>query len=169
MKAMLECEGRWEGAVMSIVAAKLGIWAAALSLLGISVASAGITFCSEFPASVWVAIAYPQDGGGWLSRGWLELAQGDCSTFDSAIHVSSFYYRGMSKPYRDAGGRRVIETWGNAKPFAVWERDNFQYYNAEERVLNSTLEGFSLGAENIADATNVTVTFKDGGTTVSLR
>lgn len=154
---------------MSIVAAKLGIPAAALSLLlGVSSANAGITFCSEFPATLWVAIAYPQGDGGWLSRGWLELAQGDCFAFDTAIHVGSFYYRGMSKPYRDARGRRAIETWGNAKPFAVWERDNFQYYNAERRVLNSSLESFSLGAENIGEGANVTVTFKDGGTTVTL-
>jgi uncharacterized membrane protein len=155
---------------MHNVAVKTGIATAMLTvLIGIGSASAGITFCNQFPAVVWVAMAYPQDGGGWLSRGWLELAQGDCYQFDSAIHVSSFYYRAISKPYRDARGHRAIESWGNGKPFAVWERDNFQYYNAEERVLNSTLENFSLGADNLTDASTVTVTFKDGGTDVTLR
>jgi len=155
--------------MMIAAAVKLGVSTILLSLLsGIGSAIAGITFCNEFPAVVWVAIAYPQDSGGWLSRGWLELRQGDCYPFDTAIHVSSFYYRAISKPYRDGRGRRSIETWGNGKPFAVWERDNFQYYNAEERVLNSTLENFSLGADNLTDASNVTVTFKEDGTTVTL-
>jgi uncharacterized membrane protein len=149
--------------------AKLGIATVLLSLFwGIGSAAAGITFCNEFPAIVWVAIAYPQDGGGWLSRGWLEIGQGDCYPFDTALHVSSFYYRAISKPYRDARGRRSIETWGNGKSFAVWERDNFQYYNAEGRVLNSTLENFSLGADNLTDASNLSVTFKEGGTTITL-
>src|SRR5579871_5897077 len=157
------------GTIMPFIASKTALMAAAFSLLlGIPGASAGIKFCSEFPATIWVAIAYPQDDGtGWLSRGWLELAQGDCYAFDTAIHVSSFYYRGMSKPYRNAQGRREIYTWGQGKAFAVWERDNFQYYNAEQRVLNSTLENFTLGAENMGDGADVTVTFKDGGSTVT--
>jgi hypothetical protein len=156
---------------MPFVAWKPALAAATASLLlGIPAASAGITFCSEFPpATIWVAIAYPQDGGSWLSRGWLALNEGDCYAFDTAIHVSAFYYRAISKPYRNAQGRRGIDTWGKGKPFAVWERDNFQYYNADERVLNSTLEEFTSGGENLGDAADVTVTFKPGGSTVTLR
>ena len=110
----------------------------------------------------------PQDSGRWLSRGWLELSQDDCAAFDTALRVSSFYYRGVSNPYRK-NGRRVIETWGDDRKFAVWDDDNFQYYNAEERVLKSKLASFSLGAEKMGEGADVTVTFKDGGTTITVR
>ena len=145
---------------------KFGGCVAIALLFGMSSARAGIEFCNEFPHRVFVAIAYPQNDEHWLSRGWLELATGDCAAFDTAIHVSTFYYRGESDPYRSASGKRVHDTWGNDRSFAIWEKDNFQYYDAEERVLKSTLEPFSKGVDSMGDEAAVTVTFHDGGTTV---
>ena len=65
---------------MRIAMAKLCGYAVGLVILlaGAS-AQAEIKFCSEFPHTVFVAIAYPQDGGSWLSRGWMSLNTGECS------------------------------------------------------------------------------------------
>ena len=121
-----------------------------------------ITFCNEFPHLVYVAIAYEQTGATFMSRGWLSLDTGDCSVFDSAIRVKTFYYLGESVPYRL--GRRTVKTsWGHDKEFAIWERDNFQYYGAENRVLKSTLVPFNKGPETTGDALTVTVTFTEDG------
>lgn len=142
----------------------LGVAAAALSAA--PSARAGLTFCNEFPHTVFIAIAYPQENGTWLSRGWLEVATGDCLPFDTAIHAKSFYYRAESEPYRD-GGKQVKMSWGDksARSFAVWEDDNFQYYDAEHRVLRSTLVGFSKGPDG-SDERDVTVTFGADGSSI---
>jgi uncharacterized membrane protein len=68
-------------------------------MLAASSAKANIVFCNEFPAEVWVAIAYQQEDGSWLSRGWLSVETGKCYPFDTAIHVKTFYFRGESKTY----------------------------------------------------------------------
>ena len=136
-------------------------------LLATSSADADIVFCNQFARTVFVAIAYPQGDGSWISRGWLGLATGECNIFDSAIVVKTFYFRGMTDPYRNAAHRRVVQTWGRGKNFAVWERDNFQYYNAEKPVLRSTQKPFTLGRETGGDDVSATVTFPaDGGDTI---
>lgn len=136
----------------------------------ISAANAGIVFCNQFPKTVYVAIAYQQEGGGWISRGWLSVDTGDCNTFDSAIRVKTFYFRGITDPSRDASRHLGISTWGKGKSFATWDKYNFQYYDAENRVLNSTLEPFTQGPETEGDSVSATVTFPadGGGTTVTL-
>jgi uncharacterized membrane protein len=126
--------------------------AALAFLAAMSSANAGIVFYNEFAQTVFVAIAYPQDGGSWMSRGWLEVATGECNTFDSAIRVKTFYFRGMTDPYLNAAHKRVANVWGKGKNFAVWERDNFQYYDAEKQVLKSTLKPFTQGPETDGDA-----------------
>ena len=74
----------------------------------------------------------------------MSLAEGDCAEFDTAIHVKTFYYRGESEWYRD-GRHRTREFWGKGQKFAIWDNTNFQYYNAQEKVLNSTLVEFAQG------------------------
>jgi uncharacterized membrane protein len=135
-------------------------------------ARAEIQFCNKFPQNVYVAIAYPQNDQSWISRGWLEIGAGDCADFDSALHPSAIYYRGESVPYRNAQGASVTRVWSNsARQFAIWEKDNFQYWNAQERVLNSTLADFSLLADGLAIDASVTVTFEQDGihTTTSVQ
>ena len=84
-------------------------------VIAMSSANADVVFCNKFAHTVFVAIAYPQGDGSWMSRGWLELATGQCNTFDSAIVVKTFYFRGMTDPYRNAAHRRVVRTWGEGR------------------------------------------------------
>jgi hypothetical protein len=145
---------------------------AAVSLGATTGARAEIQFCNKFPQKVYVAIAYPQDDQSWISRGWLEIGAGDCAEFDSALHPSTIYYRGESVPYRNASGASVTRVWSKpGRQYAIWEKDNFHYWNAQEKVLNSTLADFSLLAEGLDADASVAVTFEQDGihttTTVS--
>jgi Protein of unknown function (DUF1036) len=132
-------------------------------LVCISVASAAdadITFCNKFPAEVWVAIAYQQKNGSWLSRGWLSVETGNCYAFDTQIRVKTFYFRGERRPYR-----HKTYFWGSGKDFAVWENSNFQYYEADQRVFKSVpLKGFTKSPDANGDEISATITFpEDGG------
>jgi uncharacterized membrane protein len=61
-----------------------------------------ITFCNEFPHRVSIAIAYLQtDVNNHLTRGWLNVGSGKCYVFDTAIRVSTFYYRVLPRRERD--------------------------------------------------------------------
>lgn len=144
-------------------------FAAAVACVAVSLgtatgAQAAIQFCNKFPQKVFVAIAYPQADQSWISRGWLEIDTGDCAEFDSALHPGALYYRGESAPYRNAAGASVSRVWSNSgRQFAIWEKDNFHYWNAQERVLNSTLADFSLLADGLASDASVSVTFEEDG------
>ena len=70
-------------------------------VIAMSSAKADIVFCNKFAHTVFVAIAYPQGDGSWISRGWLELATGQCNTFNSAIVVKTFYFRGETNPSQE--------------------------------------------------------------------
>ncbi len=139
---------------------------AAVSMVSTTASRADIVFCNQFDHLVYVAIAYPQTGGSFLSRGWMSLSPGDCSAFDTALRVKTFYFRGESENYRDKSGHQSKYSWGKGKQFAVWENDNFQYYNAERRVMKSTLEEFTQGPESDSGDVSAKVTFKEGGSTV---
>ncbi|HLH10335.1 MAG TPA: DUF1036 domain-containing protein [Methylovirgula sp.] len=130
-------------------------------------AKADITFCNKFGRLVYVAIAYPQSDGSFISRGWMSLSDGNCAQFDTAIHVKTFYFRGESEWYRE-GGHRSREIWGKGDKFAIWENDNFQYYDAQQQVLNSTLVEFTHGPEAENGDVSTTVTFTDHGSTMTL-
>jgi uncharacterized membrane protein len=142
---------------------------AAVCLLAATNTKAEIIFCNEFDHEIWIAIAYPQNSGSFISRGWMSLVPGQCSPFDTAIHVKTFYYRAKSLPYRD-NGQMTRYVWGNGTndKFAIWEDDNFQYYNAQQRVLKSTLMDFVHGPESSDDDVSAKVTFKLGGSTVTI-
>jgi hypothetical protein len=137
---------------------------ASVSLLAATGARAEIKFCNEFAQKIFVAIAYSQADGTWMSRGWLELATGDCRDFDSALHPGSLFYRGESVPYRNPQGASVTRVWSTAgHQFAIWEKDNFNYWGAEAKVLNSTLEDFTLVSDDLDNDTSVSVTFEADG------
>ena len=68
---------------MRFFGSKLGCAAGVVCLLAASSAKANIVFCNECPAEVWVAIAYQQEDGSWLSRGWLSVETGKCYPFDT--------------------------------------------------------------------------------------
>jgi len=138
---------------------------AATVIFSATTARAGITFCNQFGHVVNVALAYPQTDGSFISRGWLSLSPGNCAPFDTALRVKTFFFRGESEQYRDASGHTMRYFWGKGHQFAIWENDNYQYYNAEQRVLKSTLEEFTQGPEADNGDVSATVTFKEGGST----
>jgi hypothetical protein len=152
---------------MSLIArARLG--ALIFCLFAVSSAKADITFCNKFGRLVYVAIAYPQNDGSFISRGWMSLADGDCAQFDTAIHVKTFYFHGESAWYRD-GRHRTREVWGKGQEFAIWDNSNFQYYNAQEKVMNSTLVEFTQGPEAENSDVSATVTFTDHGSVITMQ
>jgi uncharacterized membrane protein len=126
-------------------------------------ARADIPFCNQFPHLVYVALAYPQNGGSWISRGWISLKTGECSLFDPALRVKTFYYRGESAAYRGASGKRVKNNWGSGRSFAIREAGNFNYWDAQQKVLDSSLADFTHAGGTNGDAISVTVTFNADG------
>jgi hypothetical protein len=132
-------------------------------LLAAPVARADVQFCNKFAHTVFVAIAYPQDNQSWISRGWLDIETGNCAKFDTALRLTTFYYRGESATYRDLAGRNVSTSWGSGTKFSIWENDNFNYWNAQKQVLKASLAEFSRGAEGLAEGAAVTVTFEADG------
>ena len=131
-----------------------------------SSARADIVFCNKFPHLVYVAIAYSQTDGSnsWVSRGWLNIDTGDCAEFDTALHVKALYYRAESATYRDSG-KSVNTVWGGGgdSKFAVLENSNFNFWNAQEKVLNSTLAVFTKVGDTTAAALSVRLTFEADG------
>jgi hypothetical protein len=136
---------------------------AAFSILGAASCSADVIFCNQFGQVVNVAMVYPQTDGSFISRGWLSLSPGNCASFDTALHVRTFFFRGETPRYRDAGGRYIRTFWGKGRLFATWENDNYQYYDAARRVLKSTLEEFIPGPEAENGDVAATVTFMNDG------
>jgi hypothetical protein len=146
-----------------IVSKIVSLLAAVVIACSASNARADIVFCNKFAATVFVAIAYPQDNGAWMSRGWLELATGECRPFDTAIQVTALYYRGVSASFKDASGQQLRIVWGGPRKFATWVPDNFEYWDAEHQVLKSSLQGYTAVAESIVGTPAITVTFEADG------
>jgi hypothetical protein len=69
-----------------------------------------ISFCNEFPHTLYIAIAYEEYENNYVSRGWLQVETGKCYVFDTAIRVNSFYYCAVSEPYRE--GKHKVKTRG---------------------------------------------------------
>ena len=145
---------------MRITLPKIAAFLAAVALsFAASNARAGIVFCNNFPQTVFVAIAYPQDNGAWMTRGWLELATGECRPFDTAIRVTALYYRGISASFADSSGQQMHIVWGGPRKFATWWPDNFEYWDAEHQVLASSLEAYEVVSDSITGTPAITVTF----------
>jgi hypothetical protein len=127
-------------------------------------AQASVKFCNKFPREIYVAVAYSQDDNTWISRGWLDLQTGDCQEFDSALRPGTLYYRAESVSFRNAKGVTVTQVWGSADHrYAIDPNNNFNYWNAQEKVLKSTLADFSLAAEGLTADSTVTVTIEEDG------
>ena len=152
---------------------------AGLFALSMSPAAAGdlidIKFCNNYSDPIYVAIAYPQSSGGWVSRGWLEVPTGDCSFFDTALHLPMFYLRGQTEWYASGRRRRTREIWGGRgeRSFAVVESSggSFNYYTAEVHARGIPnepfLKFFGDGQLNLDNDMRATVTFNADGTVAS--
>ncbi|MGE5259579.1 MAG: DUF1036 domain-containing protein [Actinomycetota bacterium] len=126
-----------------------------------------ISFCNDFPHTLYIAIAYEEYKNNYISRGWLEVETGKCYVFDTAIRVKSFYYRAESESYRD-GKHRVKMEWGTDRKFAIRDA-NFQAYNADKAYSGMRLAGFAKGAESTGGPLTATVTFTEtGGSTITI-
>jgi len=152
---------------MTAVRTTIGACAIGAACLGIcSGAKADIIFCSNFPHLVYVAIAYPQTDGSnsWISRGWLNIDTGKCAQFDTALQVMTLYYRGESVTYKDKG-KSVNTVWGGGGDgkFAILENSNFNFWNAQTKVLDSTLAGFTKIGATTGEALSVRFTFDADG------
>ena len=149
----------------------IGALASIALLLPASHARAGtgdITFCNEFPHTLFIALAYSQaDVNNYLSRGWLEIETGKCYIFDTAIRVPTFYFHAESEPYKD-GKHKVTMSWGDDKKFAVRDA-NFQSYNAEKAYSGMKLVGFNKGPESSGAPITAIITFTaTGGSTITV-
>ncbi len=168
---LIAAKTRDGGAAMSAMGSKLGACAIGVTcLLAASNARADIIFCNKFPHLIYVAVAYPQQDGSWISRGWLTVDPDKCAEFDTALRVKALYYRAESVSYRE-GGHSLKNTWGTGDDkFAIWENDNFNYWNAQTKVLNSSLAVFSKVGETNGEALSATVTIEADGihTTTSI-
>lgn len=155
---------------MTVSASRFAAGLCALgALLAPLPAGAVVSFCNEFDHAIWVAIAYPQANDTWLSRGWLALDPHDCAPFDTALRLHSIYYRAESVAYKNAKGKKVRYSWGEDRKFAMWEDDNFNYWGAEKKVLNSTLELFSAGpTTDDENGLDVTIVFREGSVITTL-
>ena len=139
------------------------IWAALLACLpALPGAKADIIFCSKFPYLIYTALAYPQASDSWMSRGWLNVESNRCFQFDTMLNPKTFYYRGESESYKDKG-KTVRSTWGTSMPFAIKEGANFNYWNAQTRILDSTLAQFNKGIDIEDGVASVTVTYGADG------
>ncbi len=148
----------WRSGLVSAAFAPVILLAAPFALAG----TGDISFCNEFPHTLYIAIAYMQYENNYLSRGWLEVETGKCYVFDTAIRVPAFYFHAESEPYRD-GKHKVTMEWGSDKKFAVRDA-NFQSYNAEKAYSGMHFVGFTKSPDS-SDGGPITaiVTFTETG------
>lgn len=143
---------------------------AAAGLLALTPARAAegeISFCNDFPHTLYIAIAYEQYPDSYISRGWLEVETGKCAVFDTAIRVHGFYFRAESETYRE-GRHKVKMLWGTDRKFAIRD-SNFQSYNADKAYSGMRLAGFAKGVESSGAPVTAVVTFTEtGGSTISI-
>ncbi len=156
---------------MALLRSCLGLAAfAAAGLLALSPARAAegeISFCNDFPHTLYIAIAYEQYPDSYISRGWLEVETGKCAVFDTAIRVHGFYFRAESETYRE-GRHKVKMLWGTDRKFAIRD-SNFQSYNADKAYSGMRLAGFAKGVESSGAPVTAVVTFTEtGGSTISI-
>ena len=136
---------------------KLGVALAAamVGLLLPVVARAEVKFCSDYPRTVFVAVAYQQGVGGWHATGWLSVPTGQCSTFNNPpLHLQHLIYRAETDDYME-NGQKVREEWGEkgTRQFAVTDA-GFDWDNAE------SLAGKPAGT-HLAKFTDANVTAVD--------
>ncbi|HZP10581.1 DUF1036 domain-containing protein [Methyloceanibacter sp.] len=155
---------------MALLRSCLGLAVLGAPLLVLSPARAEegeISFCNEFPHTLYIAIAYEQYPDNYISRGWLEVETGKCYVFDTAIRVHGFYYRAESESYRE-GKHKVKMLWGTERKFAIRD-SNFQSYNADKAYSGMRLAGFAKGAESSGVPVTAIVTFTEtGGSTITV-
>jgi len=81
-------------------------------------AQAGIKICNNFSQTVYFAMAYSQPGydESYISRGWLVLnPNGGCDQFDSALHLTVFWYYAETNEYKVSKRVKNKNMWGSVR------------------------------------------------------
>ncbi len=135
---------------------------------------AAVRFCNDYDRTVFIAVAYQLKSGSWYARGWLSVANGQCSEFNNPpMHVQTFLYRGETDDY-SSNGEQVRDIWGNKsqRKFSVTDA-GFTWENADSpagKPANARMVGFvDTNATNVDGDISITITFNaDASTTMSL-
>jgi hypothetical protein len=132
--------------------------------------AADVTVCNEFPRPVFMAFAWQDRDGAWISRGWRKIQTGACETdpFNlSDLKLRGFHYRGETDWYRVNRRTRRKNTWGKTgKSFLV--RDSaFHFTNADRNRRGARLVPFIASMTSTSGPVSVRITInRDGeGTT----
>ncbi|KAA3452274.1 hypothetical protein C7I87_02500 [Mesorhizobium sp. SARCC-RB16n] len=119
------------GAMMSAVVKFVVL--AFLTAISAGRAEAAIKICNNFSQTVYFSIAYAQPGydESYISRGWLALAPNVCDQFDSALHLSVFWYYAETDEFDVGGGSKQKNMWGSVHPDKqMWVATNsFNFIN----------------------------------------
>ncbi|RAZ84201.1 hypothetical protein DPM33_32285 [Mesorhizobium hawassense] len=141
-------------------------------------AEAAIKICNQFSQTVYFAMAYAQPGfdNSYISRGWLVLSpNGGCDQFDSALHLSVFWYYAETNQYTVRKHVKNINMWGNVRPDKqFWIATNsFNFINnLNERQSSpgdpgARLVGFTRSVESKDSELDETLTIEADGINVS--
>lgn len=147
-----------------------------LAAIGAERAEAGIKICNNFSQTVYFSMAYAQPGydESYISRGWLSLAPNVCDQFDSALHLSVFWYYAETNEYEVSGGDKKKNMWGSVHPDKqMWIATNsFNFINNLNEKPSTPgdpgaqLVGFARSIESTPEL-NETLTIEANGSDVT--
>ncbi|OBQ61331.1 DUF1036 domain-containing protein [Mesorhizobium erdmanii] len=141
-------------------------------------AEAAIKICNNFSQTVYFAMAYAQPGydESYVSRGWLRLSpNGGCDQFDSALHLTVFWYYAETNEYKVSKHLKNKNTWGSVRPDKqFWIATNsFNFINnLNENPSNpgdpgAKQVGFTRSVESKDSELDETLTIEANGTDVT--
>jgi uncharacterized membrane protein len=141
----------------------------AVSLLLGSAASADITVCNEFLATIHVTLAN-QEGGSYTAAGWWTVPKNSCQDVDFTLQGDTLHYTADSDDYK-SGRDTKHDHWGNKVQLFVGSRvsKKFSFTNAEKSRPGAKPEMFSsatMTQQPQPKAVAITVHFKQGGTSI---
>ena len=141
-------------------------------------AEAAIKICNNFSQTVYFAMAYAQPGydESYISRGWLVLnPNGGCDQFDSALHLTVFWYYAETNEYKVSKRVKNKNMWGSVRPDKqFWIATNsFNFINnLNEKPTSPSdpgaqLAGFTRSVESKDSELDETLTIEADGINVS--
>lgn len=141
-------------------------------------ADAAIKICNNFSQTVYFAMAYAQPGyeESYISRGWLVLnPNGGCDQFDSALHLSAFWYYAETNEYKVSKHTNNKNTWGSVRADKqFWIATNsFNFINnlndnqSRPGDPGARLVGFTRSVESKDSELDETLTIEADGINVS--
>ncbi|MDX8529439.1 DUF1036 domain-containing protein [Mesorhizobium sp. VK25A] len=141
-------------------------------------AEAAIKICNNFSQTVYFAMAYAQPGydESYISRGWLVLnPNGGCDQFDSALHLTVFWYYAETNQYKVSKNVKNKNMWGSVRADKqFWIATNsFNFINnlndnqSRPGDPGARLVGFTRSVESKDSELDETLTIEADGINVS--